>query len=224
MSTRPEDRNRRSFVYPRLLEAGAEFGDVSQARVALAYPGRHRPPLGLADLSPLPRVGIRGRNALAWLEQQGWPVPTANNAAVQTSSAGIVVRLRDDEALVLSSTDTDAGGHEVLELESALPGENAWHTPRRESHCWFELRGVAAVDCLAKLCGVDLRPQHFPVGSVCQTSVARLNTIVYAGFHPNTPVFGLLADSGSAIWFWDMLLDAMSEYDGGPIGLYEDVA
>lgn len=221
MSIRPEDRNRRSFVYPRLIEAGAEFGEVDAAGVALAFPGEDPPPLGLTDLSPLPRTGVRGSRALTWLGERGWPVPAANNRALQTKAGGALLRLRDDEALVLCGLHDEAAGRDVLELERAIPGDGVWPAPRRDSHCWLRLRGAAAVDCMAKLCGVDLRPHRFPAGSVAQTSVARLNTIVYAGLDPDVPELGLLADSASAIWFWDALLDAMSEYGGRPVGLHE---
>jgi len=224
MSMRPEDRNRRSFIYPRLIEASAEFGEIEDSVVALGFPGEEPPPLGLTDLSPLPRTGLRGRGALTWLSEQGWSVPANNNTALQTGAGGTLLRLRDYEALVLCGPRDEAPGHEIFDLERHIPGGNVWHAPRRDSHCWFQLRGAAAVDCMAKLCAVDLRPHVFPAGSVAQTSVARLNTIVYAGFEPDITTFGLLADSASAIWFWDTLLDAMGEYGGRPVGLHEGLA
>ena len=33
------------------------------------------------------------------------------------------------------------------------------------------------------------------------------------------PVFHLLADSASADYLWDCLVDAMAEFDGAPVGL-----
>ena len=36
---------------------------------------------------------------------------------------------------------------------------------------------------------------------------------------PRPPDFYLLADSASGDYLWDCLLDAMMEFEGGPVGL-----
>lgn len=218
MAVTPEHFNRRSFIYPRLIEAGAEFTEVVDTAVAARYP-HDAPPLGLVDLSPMPRTGIKGPGALEWLAGQGWPVPGENNQAAHTESGGLVLRLGNREAFVLPSSRGD--GDTVRTLEHSIPGDGAWHMPRRDTHAWFLLRGDAAVECMAKLCGVDLREDRFPRGAIAQTSVARLNTIVCREIAGATPGFHLLADSASAIWFWDALLDAMQEFGGGPLGIHE---
>lgn len=217
MPITPEQFHRRSFVYPRLLAAGAAFTDIGDAAVAASFPGRPTPPLGLADLSPLPRTGVKGPRALEWLGERGWPVPQVSNTAAATAAGDQVLRLGDRELLVLASPAGD--GEAVRELEAAIPGDGAWHVPRRDSHCAFALQGEADVACLLKLCGVDLRPARFPAGAVAQTSVARLNAIVCRAPEDRARTFHLLADSASALWLWDVLVDAMAELDGGPIGV-----
>lgn len=219
MSTKPEQLNRRSFVYPRLVEAGAEFVERGDCAIAVRIPGSEGAPLGLVDLSPLMRTGIKGPKARAFAASNDWPVPEANNTTVRTADGSLVLRLGDNELLVL--TDPDGDDAAVRELESAIPGAGAWHVPRRDSHCWFSLHGEPAVACLAKLCGVDLHPDRFPGGHIAQTSVARLNAIICRDPDAGVPVFHLLADSASAIWFWDVLLDAMNEFGGRPAGLEE---
>lgn len=219
MSVTPEQYNRRSFIHARLAAAGAEFVDIGDAAVADRFPGRPVPSLGLADLSPLPRTGIKGPRAFAWLVEAGWPVPTANNTVAMQEAGHIVARLGDREAIVLVRFDAD---HDrVRQLADAIPGGGAWVVPRRDTNCWFRLRGDRAVDCLQKLCGVDLRAAHFPAGSVAQTSVARLNAIVIRDPAAEGHEFHLLADSASAGWFWNAVLDAMDEFGGGPAGLNE---
>ena len=213
MSVTPGQYNRRSFIHTRLVAAGAEFRETAQAALATAFPG-DPPALGLADLSPVPRAGVKGRRALSWLGEQGWPVPEANNAAVWSGDGHIVARLADSEALLLGPPGGD--GDALTALAAAIPGDGAWATPRNDSHCWFRLQGEDAVDCLQKLCGVDLREHAFPVGAIAQTSVARLTCIV---IRDREQAFHLLSDSASAIWFWDTLLDAMAEFDGGPVGV-----
>ncbi len=219
MSITPEQLDRRSFVYPRLVAAGAEFTERSDAAVAVRYPHTDAPALGLMDLSPLARTGVKGPNALACLEEQGWPVPARNNAASPTSAGGLVLRLGDREALVLPPIG--GGDADIRGLDAAIPGAGAWHVPRRDSHAWFALRGADAVDCLAKLCGVDLRERSFEPGAIAQTSVARITAVVCRDPGSTTPMFHLLADSASAIWFWDALLDAMQEFGGAPLGIDE---
>lgn len=208
----PEQFNRRSFVYPRLVAAGATFRDIGDAALAVDFP-ESAPPLGLADLSPLPRTGVKGPGALAWLAEQGWPIPAANNQALITDDGHISARLSNAEILLLGPVSGDA--EKIAGLEAAIPGAGVWSAPRRDSHCWLRLQGEAGVDCLQKLCGVDLRAHQFPMGSVAQTSVARLNTVL---IRDEDNAFHLLADSASAVWFWDALLDAMAEFDGAPVG------
>lgn len=216
MSTTPEAFTRRSFVYPELVAAGAEFVERGDCVVASRIPGDDELPLVLIDLSPLMRTGIKGKRARAYLEERDWPVPEVNNTAVRTDDGALVLRLGDNELLVLA--DPLGDDRAVRELEAGIPGGGAWHAPRRDSHCWFGLHGEPAIDCLAKLCGVDLRPSAFAPGAIAQTSVARINAVVCRDPAIEAPTFHLLADSASARWFLDALLDAMGEFGGGSAG------
>ena len=72
---------------------------------------------------------------------------------------------------------------------------------------------------LAKICAVDLRLERFADLRIAQTSVARSNCVVIRADLGALPAFHLLGDSASAEYMWDCLLDAMAEFDGGPIGL-----
>lgn len=219
MPVDPQHDLRRSPVYPRLQTAGARFVESGDTVIASAYPDTPAPPLGLVDLSPQPRTGIKGPRAWSWLDDQGWPVPDANNTTAATSEGDVVLRLSDRESVV--AAQPTGTGEAIERLEAAIPGDGVWHTPRRDSHCAFLLRGDDAVSCLAKVCGIDFRHQHFPEGTIAQTSVARLNSIVCRMPHRATPSFLILADTASAIWFWDNLLDSMDEFGGGPLGVHE---
>ena len=71
----------------------------------------------------------------------------------------------------------------------------------------------------AKICGIDLRPKAFEMHAIAQTSVARTNAIIIRDDIADTPAFHMLGDSASAGYMWGCLLDAMAEFDGGPVGL-----
>ncbi|MCY1308595.1 hypothetical protein D9M70_586140 [compost metagenome] len=74
-------------------------------------------------------------------------------------------------------------------------------------------------EVMAKVCGVDLRPEAFPVGAVAQTSAARINVIVINAGTGERPHFHILCDRASLEYFHGALLDAMDEFDGQPVGL-----
>ena len=86
--------------------------------------------------------------------------------------------------------------------------------PRWDSHCWFAVAGADAPRMFAKLCGVDFAAESFPDGTVAQTSVARLSAIVIRNDIGNAVTFSLLAESASAEYLWDCLIDAMGEFAG----------
>jgi len=210
---------RRSFVYQRLIDAGAEFAEVHGSAMADAFPGRGGLPdrLALADLSPLPRSGYKGPGVMAWLSAQGLTPPDANNRARIGNDGVVVARLADTEALLLPDLARIRRG--AFKVTEPNPDTGCFPAPRRDSHAWFMLTGRLARCCLAKLCGIDLRLEKFVDLSVAQTSAARLSTVIIRQDLGGTPAFHLLADSASALYFWDVLTDAMQEHHGGPIGL-----
>lgn len=226
----PADFKRRSFVAPRLVEAGATFEPVNGAAAAV----RFRPEAeeleiaercGLVDLSPLPRFGIKGRGAVDWLTSQGMAVPEVPNTASRLDDGALAARLSASEVLVLSDF---AAGPRCDDLETAWQRDReaapdtprGYAVPRCDSHCWFAVTGRRAAEMFAKICAVDLRPHHFGNLSVAQTSAARVGVVVIRhDLSPPLPGYHVLADSASACYLWDCLVDAMAEFDGGPVGL-----
>ena len=228
--TAPGDLPRRSFVARKLSEAGAGFGPLGDAAVALdfgdpAAEAETARRLGLADLSPVPRTGFKGAGTVEWLTGQGVEVPAESNLAARQSGGEVAARLAPGEVLVLGAPEAGADGLPAA-LEAAwaagpLPPETprGFPLPRRDSHAWFLVSGSAAAAMFAKLCGVDLRPAKFPDLSIAQTSVARISAIVVRDDRGGTLAYHLLADSASAEYLWDCLLDAMTEFEGRPVGL-----
>ena len=225
----PIDCSRRSFVYRALLTAGARFGEENEAAVAMDFGDAAAEEtaarrLGLADLSPLSRTGFKGKGTAEWLTAQGVIVPPESNRAVVQGGGALAARLAPGEVLILG---TLAGANDLpTSLNAAWasapvpPKEpRGFPVPRADSHAWFLLTGACTPEMFAKLCGVDLRPGKFPVGHIAQTSIARLSGIVIRDDKGGLPAYHLLADSASAEYLWDCLRDAMSEFDGKPIGL-----
>jgi sarcosine oxidase subunit gamma len=169
----------------------------------------------LCDLSVLPRWGLKGRDAFPWLTQQGALAPSGDNRARAQADGSLIARLAPGEALILSAWPD--GRASLAEAIEGLPPEGrgaCYPMLRRDSHSWFVLTGTDAPWTFAKLCGVDLAADQFPDGSIAQTSVARLTAIVIRHNLAGTIGFSLLAESASAEYLWDCLLDAMAEFSG----------
>ena len=221
----PTDLPRRGFVWRRLVAEGARFRELNGMALATGFgddpaaeEARARR-LGLADLSPLPRTGFKGRDSLAWLKGQGLAGLEQDNVADLQPDGALAARLAPGEAVVLSDL---AGGATICDrLDRTWPdGATGLCFPvgRQDANFWFMIGGEQAPAMFTRICGVDLRPGRFAEGAIAQTSVARLNAIVIRAHGGQVPGFHILGDSASADWFRFCLLDAMAEFDGGPVG------
>ena len=226
MSLAPQDKLPRSPIYRQLVELGADFAEVAGAACAMGFGGDPEAEVALArglaicDLSALPRVGFKGREALSWPAAQGLAISPDNNRAVVQDDGALVARLADSEVLILSDLAGTSGLCERLaKAWSPDPDPGAYPVPRADTNCWFMISGVHADALYAKICGVDLRPHKFPNLAIAQTSIARLNGIVIRADVSDCLAYHLLTDSAAAGYMWMCLLDAMEEWGGAPIGL-----
>ncbi len=226
----PAAQPRRSFIRRKLEALGARFAPINGGSVAMDFGG---PPeeelaiareMGLADLSPLPRTGFKGRGAIEWLASQGLEIGPDSNRAWRQAGGELALRLAPTEIFLLDSLQGSGALIDRLNSAWSWGAEKprqpiGYPMPRADSHAWFALSGVRAPEMFAKICGVDLRPAKFPDGGIAQTSIAKMSGIILRQDLGGLPAFHLLADSASADYLWDCLLDAMAEFDGGAVGL-----
>lgn len=225
----PSPGARRSFVHRVLQQAGARFERINDGLVAMEYERAadetaQARQMGLADLSVLPRTGFKGTGTVEWLTSQGLKIGADSNIAHRQSGGELAARLAPTEIFLVD--DLAATGRLIAQLNGAW----AWTAerprkligypmPRAESHAWFAVTGEKSPAMFAKICGVDLRPKHFAVGRIAQTSLAKMSGIVIRADLGRTPAYYVLADSASAEYLWGCLMDAMEEFSGAPVGL-----
>lgn len=212
---------RRSFVRRRLDAAGAQWAPLADVPVARHVAGeRADAAVVLRDLSPLPRTGFKGADTAAWLSAQGLDCAAPHNRATAQADATLLARLSPGEFLLLGRLDGAAGLVDTLDSRWSLDEAGmCFQLPRRDSHAWFLLSGPGTPQLFAKICGIDLRPHKLADLTIAQTSVARLSAIVIRDDRAGDPAFHLLADSASAAYLWDCLVDAMAEFSGALAGL-----
>lgn len=225
----PAALSRRSPVYRELAAAGARFVELCGGAVAEGFAAgaeaeaRAARRLALADLSLLPCLGFRGREALDWLRRQGVDVGDRDNRAYRQPDGALAARLAPDEALVVDVVGAvagDSGLCERLAGAASIDEEvEAFPVPRGEGYFRFLVSGDRAAAMFAKVCGVDLRPDRFPPLAVARTSMARTSVVVVRDDLGATPAYHVLGDAASASYMLACLRDAMAEFDGALAGL-----
>lgn len=221
----PGDFARRSPIERKLRAAGAVFGEVAGAAVPVRYreggEAESAKELALTDLSPMMRLGFKGKAVLSQMNSQGMTLEFRPNKAFRQKDGTLAAVLAMTEVLLLAPLE--GARSEVLEKLAADwtidRADGAYLMPRQDSHFWFAITGKRAPSMFAKICGVDLRLDSFTDLSIAQTSIARSNAIVIRDDRGDTPCYHLLGDSASAGYMWDCLLDAMAEWNARPIGL-----
>lgn len=166
----------------------------------------------LLDLNDLPRVGFRGAYSAEYLHRRGFVLPDAPNRAVTQGDGCQVVRLSQNEYLLLGSPTDDGKRIADEEARWVFGHEPNYLLPRQDSHCCFQLTGKHLDEVMAKLCGVDLSPHAFHPGAVAQTAAARINVIVINSGSANQASLHILCDRASKAYFHEVLLDAMQEF------------
>ncbi|MDQ0467965.1 hypothetical protein [Labrys wisconsinensis] len=218
MPAEAETLPRRTPLYRVLDREGVAWAATSDAMIA--DPAGAAAGLCLADLTPLPRLGFKGRGTIAAMQARGVAVEAQPNRAFRQADGGLCLVLAPGEVFLLANPAGD--GTRFAEMEQGWRIEDEERTyplPRRDSHAWFAVTGEALPGMFAKICGIDLRFHKFPDLTIAQTSVARLNAIVARADLGTTPAFHVLADSASAAYFWECLRDAAVEFGGRIVGI-----
>ena len=167
-----------------------------------------------------PAHRVQGPAALDWLRSRRVGRLAGDNRADARRGGALAARLSPGEALILGTlTGRDSLCARLEAAFDAEPPPRCHKVMRRDASFHFLLGGAHAADAMATLCAVDLRVPAFPAGSVAQTSVARMSMIAIGVALGGVQAFHLLGDSASAAYAWGVLLDAMEEFDGIPVGL-----
>jgi len=209
--------------------AGAQFDTTGDCAVATGFPtqGSRTAPAGvtLCDLSPLPRLGFKGRGTVPAMLARGLTLEAVANRAYAQGDGTVCLVLAPSEVILLAEP---TGHNRARDTQTFERLSTAWRIEdeertypllRRDSHVWFRLGGPRAADLLAKLCGVDLRPRSFANLAIAQTSLAKMSAIITRVDAGGTPEYHVLADTAAASYLWGCVLDAGHEFGATVTGL-----
>jgi sarcosine oxidase subunit gamma len=212
---------RRTPLRRTLEQQGATWRNLPDAAVAETLPGKTRKGgLTLTDLSPLPRLGFKGRGTVPAMQKRGLTLEPKANQAYRQSDGSLCLVLAPSEVILLSNLKGE--GEQLSSFEQNWRIEDEERTYpllRRDSHAWFLVTGPEAPAMFAKISAIDFRLHKFPDLTIAQTSVAKMTAIVTRADLGKYPAFHMLADSAAALYFWSCLTDAAREFGGSLVGL-----
>jgi sarcosine oxidase subunit gamma len=163
---------------------------------------------GLRDLSALPKLGVKGAAAEAWLREQGIEVPPATYDTLGLEDGGLIARLGSADFFLEGSSSEGVVSHLSAELGRFPP--QVYRVERQDAT--FLLAGGRALQVLAELCSVDF--QAAPIGRVCLTRLGGVNCAVLPQASDAGPVFRLWADYTWAVALWEILVEVTGERGG----------
>ena len=205
---------------------GPRWGRVGQARIALDFgdPEAERErmrTLALCDVSPLPKLGMKGPNAEPWLREQGVPIPPNIYDCHEFDDRGLCIRVGVDEFFIESGPAAESVERLGVALDS--PGPGVWPVERQDAA--FLLAGSRALEVLAQTCGINFR--QAPDRRLIMTRLAGVSCVILPQPVDQVPIYRLWVDPSYAVALWQTLSGIVGELDGGIVGaacFYGDLA
>ena len=167
----------------------------------------HEGHISIHDFTKKNRWGLRGKGAAEALRIEGWDLPEQPNRLVTSINGSLVMALSQREFWVLDPHNDAA----ALAMGNDFTTD-AYPLFCQNSHAWLVLKGPQTPALMAKVCGVDLRPDAFKVGDVAQTQMALINCIIARHDLAGDDVFSIFVDQSYAEFALEALLDARQEF------------
>ncbi len=168
--------------------------------------------LGLCDLSPLAKLGVRGPAAAAWLQDQGIAAFDSIYDAQRLADGGWGVRTGANDFFFESGSEC----HVLAALDEAL-GRGTPEVVRVErQEATFLLTGSKTPELFAQTCAIDFR-EAVP-GRVLMTRVAGVNCVILPEGTREVPRYRIWVDASYAVSLWEMLYEICHELGGQLIG------
>ncbi|MDP0926700.1 hypothetical protein Q0601_05930 [Paracoccus onubensis] len=167
----------------------------------------------LLDLSALPRFGLRGPGAIAWLTACDCPVPESLDHVIETDGMTIA-RLGAEEFVILA--DPVAGSSRLTQLRRKwrdAPGPKGFDAYREESWCWLNLSGPGVSEALPLLTAIDSRTHAFGPGTVMQTRAMHMDAVLIRNERGGQPGLDMLFDIASSEYAADFIADVLPGFE-----------
>lgn len=206
----------RSPVYHHLEKLAVTWGQIGDCPIALTVGPRDAEVstfkrLALCDASALPKLGLKGPKAEAWLRVQEIPVPMAMFGVARLADGGVIVRVASNEFFLESGPAAET----VPALAAKLKHEPGLHRLTRQD-ATFLVSGQRVHEALLQTCGIDLARQG--VNAVIYTRVAGVSCAILPEQLSDQQAYRIWVDYTYADYLWEELHDIMHDLGGGIVG------
>lgn len=171
--------------------------------------------IGIGDVSFLPRFGVKGPHAAAWLAGYGLPVPGAANSWSPLPGGGLVARLGLSEFLVEHAPQLPLV-QRLADAAAATTAPGVYPVAREDAA--FVLLGPLADDLLRQTCNINFRALDLNTRPVVLTSMAGIGVTVLPGVRDGVPRYRVWCDYTFGAYLWRTLLEIAVESGGGAVG------
>jgi sarcosine oxidase, subunit gamma len=203
-----------SPIYDSLQQLGGVWHDINGMRCLYSLPNDepNAAQLGIANLSFIPRFGVKGAIAEAWLATQSIPVPDRPNSWYPLPEGGIIARLGISEFLIEDS-------NVAPRLMQACKSPPAKVYPVLRQDLAIALIGSKVNELLSQTCSFNFQSLSFADRSVILTSIAGVNVTVIQCDRNGQPYYKIWCDGTFGVYLWQTLSAIARELGGGVIGL-----
>ena len=207
----------RSPVHHQLSSLGAQWGQVAQCPIALHFgepeaEAAAARTLGLCDQSALPKLGLKGPGAAAWLTRKELKPPKEIYDSGPLPDGGLVMRNGTHEFFL----ESGFAARSVPKLAEALgSARSGVHRVERQD-ATFVLCGERAWEVLAQTCGVNVRDAE--PGRLVLTRVAVVSCGILPQEIDGNVQFRLWVDPSTALYLWETLAQITEDLGGRIVG------
>jgi heterotetrameric sarcosine oxidase gamma subunit len=203
---------------------GARFTDRDGWQVVAMYSdaGREaeatRAGLGLADISALAKISVRGAGVpdlVRSLAPDG-PALSPHGVAVLPARPALACRLAADHLLLLSPTPSASGLWQ--RVAGARQDGPVVPTDVTSAYAGFLLLGPRLDEVMRRLTHLDLRAASFPVNSCGETALAGVEALLVRATETSLPALRVYVPWDVAEFVWERMLEAGRDVPVAPLG------
>ena len=170
--------------------------------------------VALADLSFLPKFGLKGPAAEQWLASLDIPLPAIANGWASLAGKGVIARLGRSEFFLEDATASGAVDSVRTALGSGAPGVY----PVIRQDAGFALAGKQVNELLVQTCNVNFAQFNPEERIAVMTQMIGVSILAIRTDCKEMPCYRIWCDPTFAAYFWETVAEIAGELGGGVIG------